>query len=379
MPAPYYQDNMRAIYNADCRSMAEVPEGSIQCCVTSPPYWGLRKYAAPDMDFGGEPGCSHDWQTEDDARGTGNGESFRRDREAGIPRHSIETSNCLKCGAWRGQFGLEPSIDLYIEHTIDIMREIRRVLQPDGVLFWNIGDSYAGAATGSYGMRGNLQGGTKTQAAARISKKGDGIKPKDMCLIPFRVALAAQADGWWVRSDIIWNKPNPMPESVTDRPTDAYEHIFMFTKSARYYWDPEAVKEAKAESTVGDIRGNSEGQRRERNYPGAQSNGGTNLGGPYGGRNLRNVWTFPTQGYSEAHFATFPEELPERCIKAATKEGDMVLDPFAGSGTTLLVAARLGRRSVGYEISPGYCELIRKRNNQHVLVATAPELEAVAV
>ncbi|MGI2336874.1 MAG: DNA-methyltransferase [Dehalogenimonas sp.] len=343
MGTPYYQDNMRTIYNSDCRSMAEIPDDAIQCCVTSPPYWGLRKYAAPDIVFG---------------------------------------------DGWRGQFGLEPAIDQYIEHTIEIMREIRRVLRPDGVLFWNIADSYVSGKGTCYNPGGgfnSLTGHTALkEGQAYPFNRGNkstlatqGLKPKDLALIPFRVALAAQSDGWWVRSDIIWNKSNPMPESVQDRPTDAYEHIFMFTKSERYYWDIEAVRETKAESTIRDNRTNDDGQRRERNYPGAQSNGGTNLGGTQGGRNIRNVWTFPTQGYPDAHFATFPEELPERCIKAATREGDTVLDPFAGSGTTLLVAARLGRRSVGYEISPVYCDLIVKRNNQHVLVATG--VEAVTV
>ena len=188
----------------------------------------------------------------------------------------------------------------------------------------------------------------------------EGIKPKDLCLIPQRVALAAQADGWWVRSDIIWAKPNPMPESVRDRPTDAYEHVFMFTKGASYYWDKVAVLEpCKPESYV----------RWNPNKPKVESVGSKNaefsktqLGATRiseksgalidpRGRNLRNVWAFPTQPYKGAHFATFPEKLPRLCILAASKPGDVVLDPFCGSGTTGKVALELGRRFIGVDLA----------------------------
>jgi DNA modification methylase len=261
-----------------------------------------------------------------------------------------------------------------------------------------------------------------------------GLKPKDLCLIPFRVALAAQAAGWWVRSDIIWNKPNPMPESVTDRPTDAYEHIFMFTKSARYYWDQEAVREPHL-TEPGPLRDFAHEGYNEAYM--STRGAGLRTGYNDNGRNLRNVWTFPTQPYKGAHFATFPEALPEKCIKAATPEygccdkcgmpyervvervstgksyavdkskdkraaglatafsgyddgsscpsfktlgwqqackcgnskpaPSKVLDPFAGSGTTLYVARKLGRYAVGYELSATYCRLIEKRNEQGVL------------
>jgi DNA modification methylase len=311
----YFEDNHIKIYNSDCRHMSELADNPIQCCVTSPPYWGLRKYKAPDITFS---------------------------------------------DGWKGQFGLEPTIELYIAHTIEILREIKRVLRPDGVCFWNIGDSY----------NGNKQGNTETTKNPNVvyndfSKHSQkGIKPKDLCLIPFRVALAAQSDGWWVRSDIIWNKPNPMPESVTDRPTDAYEHIFMFTKSARYYWDSDAVKEpALPDSYRTDRPMTSGAMAQADHFTGGQPQGRT-CGVGANGRNLRNVWTFPTQPYKGAHFATFPEALPEKCIKAASKEGDIVLDPFAGSGTTLWVAKKLNRRAVGYEISEQYCKLARNRNAQ---------------
>lgn len=194
-----------------------------------------------------------------------------------------------KCGAWHGAYGLEPYVEMYVAHTVEILREIRRVLRPDGVVFWNVGDSYAGKRLPR--GEGRWGGGNVCDAT---------LKPKDLCLIPARVALAAQADDWWVRSRIVWAKPNPMPESVTDRPTDAYEEILMLTKSAAYFWDAEAVKEKCTESTMTRVAL-------------AESRA------PKGGyRNMRNVWQFPTQPYSGAHFAVFPEEIPRRAILAST-------------------------------------------------------------
>lgn len=274
-----------------------LPDESVQCVVTSPPYWGLRKYKGEqDLIWGGDANCIHEFVMQE--RSKENFQSCAYGR--GHAYTTIETSEWqegfCRCVAWRGAYGLEPTVEMYVAHTVEILREIRRVLRKDGVVFWNIGDSY--------------------QSGNRLPQLG--LKPKDLCLIPARVALAAQQDGWWVRSRIIWAKPNPMPESVTDRPTDAYEDIILLTKSARYFWDAEAVKEKAAETTIADLRTNDDGVRRDRGYPGAPSNGGTNLGGPSGYRNMRNVWEFPTQPYSGAHFATFPEEIPRRAILAGT-------------------------------------------------------------
>ena len=451
----YYQDKNRLIYNADCRSMTDLEDESVQCVVTSPPYWGLRKYSGEqDLIWGGDKDCVHEWGEVEQvgrydkkmAADYGGWERGGRNNDA---RTQNSSSFCQLCGAWRGSYGLEPTPEMYVEHTIEILREIRRVLRKDGVVFWNIGDSYASQPSGSrkpsdLSYFENIAEGDN----GRPNKITGNLKPKDLCLIPFRVAIAAQEDGWWVRSVIIWNKPNPMPESVKDRPTEAHEYILMLTKSGRYYWDQEAVRECKAESTVSDTRNNGNGHRRERGYPGYQSNGGTNLGGPEGGRNLRSVWTFPTQPYPEAHFAIFPEKLPELCIKASTPEygccskcgkpyervterveGDnqewaqinnptrkavalrgeksvstsklnrgskedyyqnsakqyttgwqpgckcnaditqsIVLDPFAGAGTTLKVAAELNRKAIGYELSEEYCQLIIERNRQQILI-----------
>ena len=296
---------------------------------------------------------------------------------------------CQLCAAWRGAFGLEPTIEMYVEHSIEVLREIRRVLRPDGVCFWNIGDGYSGNPNS--GGKNENNGGQPYRISGIRAKTGASLKPKDLCLIPARVALAAQADGWWVRSDIIWAKPNPMPESVSGwrweqhrikiksiskddpryrhgmaergaaqscttatatewadcpgcerceanrglvlrqgswRPTDAYEHILMLTKSENYFCDAEAVRENLAESTLAD----------KRNATGRHTQGSETYGvdptspdcpswyrsktfvNPESGRNLRNVWTFATQPYKGAHFATFPEELVRRCIAAGTSE-----------------------------------------------------------
>ena len=214
------------------------------------------------------------------------------------------------------------------------------------------------------------------QLLGSLKKQHQILKPKDMCLIPFRVAIAAQEDGWWVRSVIIWSKPNPMPESVTDRPTESHEYILLLTKSARYYWDADAVRESIAESTVGRGKVDFGGAKGRAYQPTADDPnyraGSEQWGRTYeyigGGRNIRSVWEFPTQPYPEAHFAVFPEKLPETCIKAASREDDIILDPFAGAGTTLWVAKKLGRQAVGYELSQEYCELAVERCRQQVLI-----------
>jgi DNA modification methylase len=313
-----------------------LPDDSVQCIITSPPYWGLRKYSGDqDLIWQSQPDCAHEWQGERHETKS-NWETFvktdgsaMKSAEQLAQTSGFTHSTCARCGAWRGGYGLEPVVEMYIAHSLEILRECRRVLRKDGVLFWNLGDSYMGSG---HGWCVNPNGKQLTQAYCRetntaaracpvnyISSPNDaGMKPKDLALIPERIALAAQADGWYVRARIIWAKLNPMPESVRDRPTKSHETIWMFTKSARYYWDKYAVLEPKAESTLADRRGNEDGQRRDYDYPGAPSNGGTNLGGGEGNRNMRDVWDFPTQPYSGAHFATFPEELPLRCILAAT-------------------------------------------------------------
>ena len=334
---------MIAVLKADARKIPLADE-SVQCVVTSPPYWGLRKYAGEqELVWGGRGGCEHEWSSNgrrpphpDRSTGDhdGNGSGIFVDRiERGSQAakqsrgEAVEFGNtCFQCGAWRGAYGLEPTVEMYVQHTIEILREIRRVLRDDGVVFWNIGDSYAGSGKGQMGdgshaaKHGEKQHTSKGTLVGGLPKAG-GLKPKDLCLIPFRVALAAQADGWWVRSDIIWSKPNPMPESVTDRPTRAHEYIFLLTKNAKYYWDAEAVKEPARFGYSKWPEGALEHYKRSVGNPErqpARSASTPEKGDGSGGRNLRSVWTFATEPYPEAHFATFPEELPKRCILAAT-------------------------------------------------------------
>lgn len=334
---------------ADARRIP-LPDESVQCVVTSPPYWGLRKYEGEQESVweglgrkrpGRRPPCAggHDWieKTQRVELRTGAGleklsERFRGGGHSGkelAEPFTVHRGTCRRCGAWRGAYGLEPTVEMYVAHTVEILREIRRVLRPDGVVFWNVGDSYCGS-WGNYGAQNRGVGkqrrivnGSQVPNPAwdglekyrpAASYKQQGLKPKDLVLMPERVALAAQADGWWVRSRIVWDKRNPMPESVTDRPTDACEHIWLFTKSERYFWDWFAVRESSAEPDRrrNDQFGGNKGTAVNHS-PGGMSNG-------HSSRHCRNIWSFATQPYSGAHFATFPEELPRRAIIAGTSE-----------------------------------------------------------
>jgi DNA modification methylase len=327
------------LVSADARRIP-LADNSVQCVVTSPPYWGLRKYAGEQeliWESGtGIPACAlHAWAEETSPKKTGglNGDESIRGYEENRFLPAVTSGTCRRCGAWRGAYGLEPTVEMYVQHSIEILRELRRVLRKDGVLFWNLGDSYCSGAFSArsyetltttearnerYGENARMPANWRNDAN-KIGRNGrpTGLKPKDLVLMPARIALAAQSDGWWVRSVIIWAKQNPMPESVTDRPTDSYEHILMLTKRGKYYWDADAVRE-KAENS--HSRGNGDGGRKAR----ARNEEGVHVGWTEATRelvterNMRNVWMFPTQPYAGAHFATFPEELPRRCILAAT-------------------------------------------------------------
>src|SRR5579862_8656497 len=339
-------------------------DNSVQCVVTSPPYWGLRKYSG-DQESVWNNGklcklAGHLWggPLPGSNRGGSGTPTDKNGRGEGYGRAEERGTVCLECGAWRGSYGLEPTIEMYVQHSVLILEEIRRVLRPDGVCFWNIGDSYAASGMGGNPAESEYRKqATNAGSLIRGHKAPAGLKPKDLCLIPSRVAIAAQAVGWWVRSDIIWNKPNPMPESVTDRPTDAYEHILMLTKSSMYYWNSEAVKEAAIDPDRPNLdRGSAiQGSSHLSNNPRVPVAPRPSDGK----RNLRNVWTFSTQPYSGAHFATFPVELVIRCLSAATKPGDLVMDPFGGSGTVGEVAFNMGRRFVLIDLA--YQALQRER------------------
>lgn len=285
--------------------LGRISDNYIDCCVTSPPYYGLRDYGA------------------------------------------------------EGQLGLEETLEEYIGNIVEVFREVRRTLRPDGTLWLNLGDTYS-------------------------RKKCSGVTPKNLMGIPWRVALALQEDGWYLRQDIVWYKPNTMPESVKDRCTKSHEYIFLFSKQPKYYFDHEAIKEPAVgfdnrppAGSRGAAKPNArrrKGNARTFRGGGVYTNGRAfdnsasvertssgNKENLTGLRNRRDVWSVATQGYSKAHFATFPEKLIEPCILAGCRKGGVVLDPFLGSGTTAVVAAKNGREYIGIELNPEYAELAKER------------------
>jgi DNA modification methylase len=322
------------IVAGDCiAGLQALPDASVHCCVTSPPYWGLRDYG-------------HD-----------------------------------------GQIGLEPTPEAYVARMVEVFREVRRVLRDDGTLWLNLGDSYAAARGGTSMPAETLAGGVSGRGDT-VAKRGresgytphrdpaaHGLKHKDLVGIPWRVAFALQQDGWWLRQDIIWHKPNPMPESVRDRCTKAHEYVFLLTKSERYFYDADSVREPIKQGAAKGLLENRDlrmsEKEKERARIAREVWGSNQMSRPahamfqgydeIKGANRRSVWTVATKPYSGAHFAVMPPDLVEPCIKAGCPEGGTVLDPFAGSGTTLAVAATLGRNAIGCELNPAYIELAEVR------------------
>ena len=356
------------LIQADSRTLP-LADGCVSCVVTSPPYWGLRDYGTGQWS-GGDPSCDHRKPFADVghiAHSTLDGGKLTNAAQVGGYK-----SECGRCGALRidAQIGLESTPDAYVAQLVAVFREVRRVLADDGTVWLNLGDSYNSAFGEGQGPR-RPGSDTRKQTAGRLRGLLQDLKPKDLVGIPWRVAFALQADGWYLRSDIIWSKPNPMPESVTDRPTKAHEYIFLLSKAARYYYDADAVREVGAESTLRDKR---EGRNRWQNGGGSKESLSGDSSQGFGTmaypadqkRNKRSVWTVTTQPYPDAHFATFPEALIEPCILAGCPVGGRVLDPFIGSGTTGAVAERLGRRWVGVDLT--YHHLARARTAQRGLM-----------
>ena len=301
---------MNEIIQGDCiEGMRTLPDQSVNCCVTSPPYFGLR-------DYGHE-----------------------------------------------GQIGLEETPEQFVAKLVEAFREVRRVLKDDGTLWLNLGDSYCHTVDSH-----------KTKSAKQKSNVGadwdmvkrsfaEGLKTKDLIGIPWMVAFALRADGWYLRQDIIWHKPNPMPESVTDRCTKSHEYIFLLSKSQKYYYDQDAIREPHKrlwdESNGGNMADTGHKKSGKIETKNTHPNGypmPNELGA-----NKRSVWTVTTKPYSEAHFATYPEDLIVDCIKAGCPEGGIVLDPFMGAGTTALVARKLNRQYVGFELNPEYIRIAKNR------------------
>jgi site-specific DNA-methyltransferase (adenine-specific) len=356
-----FSDSQLTILVGDCREkLRDLPAESVQTIVTSPPYWGLRDYGTGKW-IGGIEECDHLGEAINNRISLNENTNGRQDKKNKLLRETF-SDFCGKCGAKRvdSQLGVETSPEKYVENMVSVFREAKRVLRDDGTLWLNLGDSYASGGMSNPSSNSTLGGGKDRGAAdySLIRLIPDGLKPKDLVGIPWRVAFALQADGWYLRSEIIWAKPNPMPESVTDRPTKSHEQIFLLSKSAKYFYDAQAIKEEAV--TAGDDRGSRTDNRRGTGYNAKAA--GTAITAEL--RNKRSVWVIPTQPYGGAHFATFPPALIEPCILAGAPVGGVVLDPFGGSGTTALVANRLGRKAVLIELNEEYVKLIKERNAQ---------------
>jgi DNA modification methylase len=335
----------------------ELDDNSIDCVVSSPPYFGLRDYGTAQWK-GGNPNCSHAY-----GRNTRGGLSdFQKNNKGSFGDEAVKSGECCKlCGAKRidEQFGLEKTYQDYLANTVKVFETFKPKLKDTATIWWNVGDSYSSGkrtSTTNQSLRGNKNYGvTRTPVQ-------NGIKEKDLLMIPNRVAIALQDAGWYIRSEIIWHKPNPMPESVRDRPTSAHEKIWLITKSKKYYYDADAIREPLAASSLNRLNQDIKNQKGStRGNGGMKSNGNMKAVGNKETKNKRNVWTVTTKPCKEAHFATFPKDLIEPCIKAGCPEGGLVLDPFGGSGTTGIVAAQNNRNAVLIELNQKYIDIAKKR------------------
>lgn len=361
----------RKIYHGDCLEiLKQLPDESINCCITSPPYYGLRDYGTGTW-VGGDPKCPHK-RISKYSPNTITGHN--QEELVGNVGDAIYKTVCPLCGAVRvdKQIGLEETPEEYIKKLTEVFHEVKRVLKEDGTLWINIGDSYWGSGSRGYDFDGKMTEASKIQSGSKgtISLQnipklvGDknGYKNKDLIGIPWMLAFSLRADGWYLRQDIIWHKPNPMPESVKDRCTKSHEYIFLLSKSPRYQFNYEQIQE---DAICKDGRRADMGRLE---YDGKRANGDDDKAQQsfvkiVDKRNKRDVWSVSPSHVKEAHFATYPEELVEPCILAGTKEGDVVLDPFFGSGTTGRVAERLGRKWIGIELNDEYIEIAKKRTN----------------
>jgi DNA modification methylase len=359
-------EKYKILHGNSIEVLKTLPDESIDCCVTSPPYYALRDYGTGKW-VGGDPNCPH-YRTSKYSEMTATGHKAMMDNGSPVG-DAIYKSVCPLCGAVRvdDQIGLEETPEEYIQKLVDVFREVRRALKKDGTLWVNIGDSYWGSGSRGFDFtdvfteRSKLQQGSKgtvdlTNLPSLKGSENGTYKNKDLIGIPWMLAFALRADGWWLRQDIVWQKPNPMPESVKDRCTKSHEYIFLMGKSQNYYFDNEAIQERAIYAF--DNRGERTDSRR-----GTAMNSINGNTGEF--RNKRDVWTVNVGGgYSDddnAHYATYSEKLIEPCILAGCKQGGIVLDPFSGTGTTGACAMHLGRKYIGIDLSWKYVAMSERR------------------
>jgi DNA modification methylase len=324
--------------------------------------WGGKKGC---KHVWGETGCIADGNAPSDKSTLGGKLGGNHKKMRSQPLEAFTGSFCSKCNAWQGELGQEPTLELYIEHLVWVFREVRRVLRDDGTFWCNIGDSYSrnpGKGKSGVGKNSRYLGGCE-ETGQMVRNIPNGIKEKDLLGVPWLLAFALRNDGWYLRSEIIWNKVNSLPESCTDRPTKIHEQIFLLTKRPQYTFYQDAVREpcvskpggacfGKVSATGAALAAGSQARRqtkedRERYIE--------------KGRNIRSVWTIPTESFPDEHFAPFPQQLVKTCLLAATKKGDTVLDPFGGAGTVSMVAEKMGRNSIYIDLNPKFCELAKRR------------------
>lgn len=337
---PYFQTPQITLYNQDCLTgLKNLPDNCVDCCITSPPYYLLRDYNTATWE-GGHPDCDH--VINPGATKTFGNPEFnenRPSREATKTPGYYAKDTCPHCGAKRVdyQVGLEPTVSEYISKLQTIFVEVQRVLKPTGTCWVNLGDSFGGSGKGATTKKqGQKEVYVPSPDDAHVRVKDASVRPKSLCLVPQRFAIAALESGWIIRNEVIWSKAAPMPTSKKDAMTVSHEQVWFMVKSPKYFYDYEATKAIP------------------------------------NGRNLWDVWHLSPDPVPDAHFATFPREIPRRAILAGCPPDGVVLDPFAGSGTTLLVAKDLGRQAIGFELNPDYCAIAAKRCNQLTIFGAMP-------
>jgi DNA modification methylase len=348
------------VHQGDVREkLQEMPEESMDMVITSPPYYGLRDYGEENQSiWGGDEECNHSFCETDSEYSNGGKNSEKHQIKGSENFQNIEKKTqkyCSKCGAWIGQLGLEPSPQMFVQNITEICNEIYRVLKPSGSFYLNLGDTYAGGG-GVSGKPDDWEDEHNDNAYPEsVPARDVGFADKCKMLIPHRVAISLIDEGWICRNDIVWSKPNPMPESVTDRRSTKFEYVFHFVKQKDYYYDLDAIREEHK------TREWSKDERKKNWDNGEQQPQHVRCGNNSSGKNPGDIQEVTTANHSEAHFAVFPEELIEPHIKSSCPENGVVLDPFIGSGTTAVVAEQLDRDWIGIDLNKDYVDMSYER------------------